>query len=137
MRGVKAQISLEYLLIVGFAFILLTPAIILFYTQQGSIEAEVSGAQAQKVMDELIASIDTVYLLGPPTKQTLTLRFPSGIQTTNIEANEIVFFIQGAGDPYELVGTAATNITGTISTHRGVHVLTITALENSVNITEN
>jgi len=137
MRGVKAQVALEYLFIVGFSFVLLVPVIVLFYTQQASLEDEVVGAQARKVMDELVAGIDTVYYLGPPSKQTLKLRFPEGVTAVTIQDNVIIFDIQTASTEYELPGYAAANITGTIEPFSGVHVLTVTALENSVNVTEN
>jgi len=133
----KAQIAFEYLFIVGFAFILLIPIILLFYSQQAGIEDEVVGAQAQKVMDELVSAIDTVYYLGPPSKQTLKLRFPNGVNSVTIQDNVLVFVVQGTSGKYDLVGTADSNITGTIGTFSGVHVITVTALDTSVNVSEN
>ena len=138
MRGVKrAQVAFEYLFIVAFAFILLTPVIILFYTQQGTVEDEVIGAQAQKVMDELVAAVDTVYYLGPPSKQTLKLRCPKQITSVTLQDDIITFFIQGPGGVYELTGFPAANVTGEIRAYSGVHVLSVQAQGTKVNITEN
>ena len=138
MNGVKrAQIAFEYLFIVGFAFILLIPVIILYFSQSVGIEDEVIGAQGQKVMNELVAAIDSVHFLGPPSKRTLKLRFPKRIDAVNIQDNILVFVIQGPGGTYDLTGVAAANITGTIGTFSGVHIITVTALDNSVNVSEN
>jgi len=116
--------------------VLLVPVILLFYSQQAGIGDEVAGAQAQKVMDELISAIDTVYNLGPPSKQTLKLRFPPGIMSTSIQNNTFILVVQGSTGEYDLVGTAATNITGVVGTFSGVHILTVTALDTSVNVSE-
>lgn len=133
----RAQVSMEYLFIVGFAFVLLIPVIILYFTQSAGIEDEVIGAQAQKVVDELVAAIDTVHYLGPPSKQTLKLRFPKRVLDVTIQDQTIIFTMQGPGGTYDLASSAATNITGEIGTFSGVHIITVEALDDSVSVTEN
>ncbi len=130
--------AIEYVFVVAFAFVLLAPLIYVFYTESATLEDEVAAAQAKKVMDELVGAIDTVYYLGPPSRQTLSLYFPKRLTGITIQEDIITFTLESAaGGPYELAGYASTNITGSIGVYSGVHSLTLVAAEDSVVITEN
>ena len=129
---------MEYLFVVGFAFLLTIPLIMVFYSQSASLEDEVIAAQAKKVVNELVSTIDTMYYLGPPSKQTIRLHFPKKIESITIQDSAVTFRIGSSiGGAYELTGYAATNITGTLEIFNGVHVITAVALTDSVNLTDN
>lgn len=137
IAGRKAQVAMEYLFVVGFAFMMLLPLIALFYSQSGTIEEEVVGAQAEKIMSELISAIDTVYYLGYPSKQTLRLRFPEHIESITILGDTLVFTIDSPSGTYEMTALAAANLTGSLETFAGPHIITIATTQTGVSLTEN
>lgn len=127
---------MEYLFVVGFAFALLIPVIILYYTQSATIEDEVIGAQAKQAMDQLVNAIDTVYFLGEPSRQTIKIRFPDRIESVSVSDNVIVMRIQNKNSGYDLTGICAANITGTILNYQGVHVIKLTTTNSGVFVEE-
>ncbi len=135
-RGERGQIAMEYLLVTGFAFLLLLPIIIIAYQQSATYVDDVTSAQIQKVGNEIINAANTVYYSGPPTKKTVRVYFPKNIYSVEFKNTAIVFTAQGQGGAYEYAVVADTNMTGNISTFDGIHVLTVEAKKNVVNITE-
>ncbi len=132
----RGQTSMEYLLVVAFAFFLLIPIILITMSQSARFSSDVTAAQVQKIGNELLDTINSVYYSGPPTKRTLKLYFPNGINNLAFEQSRIVFTVQGTGTTYEYALYAATNISGTIKPFSGIHTITITAGDTYVNVTE-
>lgn len=130
----KGQVSMEFLLIMGFAFLLIIPVIILFLTQVSDINEDVTAAQLQKLGNELIDSIDNVYYLGAPTKKTIEIYVPDFIESIEFIGNQIWFNVSTGNVAYSIIKVAAANITGSLNTNYGMHVITITAEANSVRV---
>ena len=132
--GKKAQSSMEYLFITTFMFLLLLGIMVVAYTQSSSFSNDVAAAQIQKVGNEIVDTANTVYYAGPPTKKTLTLYFPENIRAVVINNQSISFTMQGALGSYDYTVYAVTNMTGAIRTFTGLHVITVTAGNNNVNV---
>ena len=123
--------------VVGFSFLIMIPIIILFYSESAHLEDEIIAAQAQRVMNELIDAIDTVYYLGAPSKQTIKLYFPKKIEQVTVHDDAITFRIDSSlGGSYDLTGYAGTNMTGTIDKYSGIHLITVIAGNSSVTIVD-
>lgn len=127
---------MEYLLVTGFAFLLLIPIIIIGYSESARFGEEVTAAQIQKVGATIGEAVNTVYYAGPPTKKTIKVHFPEKVQNVAINESSIVFTVQGSGGAYEYAVYTETNLTGAIRPYAGVHVLTVTAGNLWVNVTE-
>lgn len=135
-RGRRGQVAIEYLLIVMFAFMMIIPLVITFYSESARFHDEVTSAQITQVKDALLGAVEEVYYLGPPSKQTLTLRFPEQITSTEVTDDTIIFTVMSSSGKYELVGYAVTDVSGTIGTFDGIHTITVTATETNVLINE-
>ena len=136
-HATHGQVAMEYLFVVGFGFVLLIPVIILFYSQAGVLDTEVTAAQAKKSIDEIVSAVNLVYALGEPSKQTLRVRFPEHVTSVDLLNNTIIMTVQSPPGPYVVTGVAGVNLTGSIDVFAGTHVLEIQALPLQVNITEN
>ena len=132
----KAQVSMEYLLVVGLGFLLIIPIILIAYTQSSRFSNDVTTAQIQKVGTELVDAINSVYYAGPPTKKTMKLYFPDGINNITIQGDKLIFSVRGRGGTYEYVAFAATNMTGSIEPFDGIHNLVVEASGSVVNVTD-
>lgn len=136
-RTRSAQSAMEYLLVVGFAFILLTLILVIAYSESSRFALQVSTAQIQRSGGELVDAINTVYYSGPPTKKTMQLQFPKHMRGVRIENSTIVFEMLGESGLYDYAVEAYPNVTGSIRPNGGLHVLTLEAIGGSVQITEN
>ena len=130
----KAQISLEFLLVVGFAFLMTIPLIIIFYQQSETLDTEITSSQIDKVASEIRDAADEVYYLGTPSKKTVTIYMPEGVQSITLTGNKIVFVVDSPSGDYELVKWSSANLTGSVQTHRGIHHVSVEAFDTYVDI---
>lgn len=135
----RAQVSIEYLIILGFAFLLIAPVIILFYTQSTELNADVTARQAQKVVSEIVESADRVYFFGAPTQRTITLQFPKNVESVVCQGKSVIMTIRTNAGPSEIVAWSAANITGIngpnpcLKNYPGPHNIVIQAYEDPIN----
>ena len=64
-------------MVVGFAFLMTIPLIIIFYQQSETLDTEITASQIDKVASEIRDAADEVYYLGAPSKKT---SYPAEIQ---------------------------------------------------------
>lgn len=136
VRERRGQVAIEYLLVVMFAFMMIIPLIAAFYSESARFSDEVTSAQITQVKDALLQAVEEVYYLGPPSKQTVKLRFPEQITSTAVTGDTIIFTVMSSSGTYELAGYAVTNVSGAIGTFDGIHTITVTATDTAVLINE-
>ncbi len=132
----RAQVSMEFLIVVGFAFLMTIPLFILFYRQSETINTEVTASQIDKVASEIRDAVDEVYYLGSPSKKTITVYIPKGVQSITLNDNYITFLVDAPGGDYEIVKWTAGNVSGSIDTFKGIHHISAESLGNEVMISE-
>ena len=132
----KAQLSMEFLIIVGFAFFMTIPLIIIFYQQSESINNDITASQVDKVASEIRDAADEVFYLGAPSKKTVTVYLPEGVQSISITGDKIVFLVDSPSGDYEVVKWSATNLTGSIQNYKGIHHVSVEAFDTYVRITD-
>ena len=126
---------MEYMMVMGFAFLMLIPTIIIFFQQEPKIVDQASIAQLRKAGSELEKSIYTVYYLGAPTKEELTLYLPENLKGGTIKNNQIILTIDSYSlGRYNYTIETNINITGTINPHPGLNKFIIEAKEYEVEI---
>lgn len=129
----KAQVSIEYILVVGFAFLMLTPLIVIFYTSSNDMNDQVTMSQADKIANEIVAAADQVYYQGPPTKKTLKVYMPENVESIIIQNNWIkINTKQTDGAPRASVA----NLTGNIDAFGGIHNIEVIAISGGVMIAD-
>jgi len=132
----RAQISMEYMVIVGFTLFMIMPIIIIYGAERQSMKEQVNAKQAQNIGRKIVDAAETMYYLGKPSKTTLKIYMPPHIQNITIANNEIIFKMQFGSlitdvpSPYSTV-----NLSGSISTKQGLHFIDIAADDYQVNIT--
>lgn len=130
MRG---QISIEFIVTVGFALLMIIPLTILLYEHNTKTYEEVNINQGGLIARKITDAANNVYYLGYPSTLTLRVYFPEYISSINISGRELIFNFETG---QSAVSTANINLTGKISTQSGLRDITITALENLVNISD-
>jgi hypothetical protein len=133
----KSQVSIEYMLIIGFATLMVLPLLLIYYTYSSDSKDAVGTGQAMQIARKIVDSSESVYYLGKPSQTTLKLNFPEGIQSTNISGKEIIFKMRTNQGIAEIVQVASVNMSGTIPKSQGIHIITFKAEEGYVKITSN
>src|SRR3989338_9178209 len=109
----KAQIAMEYLMVMGFVLAALTPLIVVYYVYtQGSTEELVS-AQLSKISKEVVDSAEEVYYLGKPSQVSMRIYIPDRLEDAQINGKQLVLVVRTKNGPAEIVETSAVNISGT------------------------
>lgn len=133
----KAQVSMEYLMIVGFAMLLLAPLLILYAQQTNRVTTTIKDAQSVKAADTIIDAVDSVYYMGEGAKRTIKIIMPKGVKSTSINENTLTLIIEGELDDYEINKWTSANMTGSIGTFEGPHNIIITHEGTNINLQDN
>lgn len=105
----RAQISIEYVLIVAFTFAVLIPGIYFFYTYSQGTTASLSSAQYTRLGQEMVSTAVKVRAQGEGAWITLDLLIPDGVEAINVShypsetLSEIVIRHRTAYGPSETV----------------------------------
>lgn len=72
----KGQFAVEYLLVTGFLFMLLTPTLYILYNYSQQSQEQLSLARANEVGNAIIANAEKVYYYGKGSKLTIQATMP-------------------------------------------------------------
>ena len=134
-RSRLAQVSVEYLFVVGFTTLLTIPLLIIYFNYSNEAADSVATSQALQVARKIVDASESVYYLGKPSQTTLKLAFPDRIAAASLENNEVLFQIRVKGGTTDIVFPSSVNITGTLPTTQGHYTVTLKAETNYVTLT--
>ena len=137
MITLKSQVSVEYMVIMGFAALMTIPLLLIYYTYSADSKDLVATGQALQIARNIVDSSESVFYLGKPSQTTLKLYFPDGISSINLSSNEVIFKMKTKNGIADIVQISPVNITGNLPTSEGIHILTIKAENNYVQVTSN
>jgi type II secretory pathway pseudopilin PulG len=130
----RAQVAMEYLIILGFILALLVPLISLFYNQSAQITKQVNTQQALTLGQKIADAAESVHYLGPPSKFQFQANVPEGIKSVTFSNKEITFIVDANPGTTDVVVPSSTNITGSISISAGIHLITVQSQGNYVSV---
>lgn len=137
MRFLKSQVSVEYMLIMGFAALMTIPLLLIYYAYTSDSSDTVATSQALQIARKIADSSESVYYLGKPSQTTLKLNFPERIESTSLSNKEVVFKMKTKNGVTDIVEVSSVNITGTLPTTQGIHIITIKAEGGYVQVSSN
>ena len=133
----KSQVSVEYMLVMGFATLMTLPLLLIYYTYTSDSSESVAASQALQVARRIVDASESVYYLGSPSQTTLKLNFPDRIYSTNLSNFELVFKIKTKNGITDIVQVSAVNLSGSLPISQGLHIVTVSAQSGYVQITSN
>ena len=133
----KSQVSVEYMLVMGFAALITVPLLLIYYTYSADTTDSVAVSQSMQIARKIVDASESVYYLGKPSQTTLKFNFPDRIQSTSLSDREVVIKVKTQAGVTDIVQISAVNMSGTLPTSQGIHVLTIKADDGFVQITSN
>ncbi len=128
----RGQISTEYMILIGFILFLVTSMIGMAFVYVLDIKDSVKFNQVEKFADKLISSAESVFYSGEPSKITINLYLPEGIENIQIINQDVVFTISSNSGQNIIAYESNVPIQGTISPNPGLKKIVLTANANSV-----
>ncbi|MFH0961882.1 MAG: hypothetical protein V1820_04325 [archaeon] len=135
MSSRSAQISVEFLIVVGLVLLMLSPLWFSLYRSVADEQETLKISSAKIALSRIARASELVYIQGYPAETTVVVSFPSGIVNYSLGNNETVLRISFKGTFLDVVEPSKTNVTGSLPTAAGLHRVRIRAEEGGyVNI---
>ncbi len=128
----KAQVSLEYLIILSIAFLILIPAVLYANSMLLSSKKELRNKLGESLVERLAENADWVYSLGPPSRVKINVYVPELVEYINISDYKILLKFKDSSEPIFKITKA--NVTGYLPREEGYYHILISAEQNCVNI---
>ncbi len=130
----RGQASIEYVLIFGFALMMLMPLIVIYSTQEESIRDDVNIVQARNIVNSVVDNAQKVYFIGSPSKTTINVRMPNNIEDIEITEEMVLLRVRTSDTTIEVFKYSDVNLTGDIESFPGLRKIEIKAYDGFVNI---
>jgi uncharacterized protein (UPF0333 family) len=131
----RAQISMEFLIIMSFAIAITIPLLLTYYEYSRNANIRIKTEQVDKIAREMVNNAESVYYTGAPSKTTMKVYLPEGVESVEINQRSIVFKVKFYGNISEISYSSNVNLSGTMSNHQGIHNIAIEAKDGYVEIT--
>jgi hypothetical protein len=148
----RGQISFEYLMVMGFVTFVLMVLLGIALSYSTNISDRLKVIQIENFAKKIVTSSETVFYAGKPSKTTILVDLPDGVQSITTPINVTTGYAKGILISYNTVGGLTTsfydsnvpiNITakgcdgmspGTLCPNRGTRNIVTEAQENGVKI---
>lgn len=128
----RGQISIEYLVILGFITFALISIMSISYYYSYSVQDKIRMNHIINFGNEVVRNSESVYYAGKPSQITITPYLPSGVKGIWMYGRDIIFNITTTSGFTQLSFTSNVNMTGSISSSEGIKKLVIRAQDNDV-----
>lgn len=129
------QVSVEYMILVGFLVVITIPLILVYNSQYKGTNQQITSNQADQLAQKIVDTAESIYYLGEPSKTTIKVYMPNYVQNITLGNGELVFYMDIAGGKDEVVKVSDVPINGTIDHASGIKYITMQSVGSYVNIT--
>lgn len=130
----EAQISVEYMVIIGFVTVITIPLIIIYYTFIQESNEEIASSQISQISKKIVDAAESVYYIGEPSQTALRINMPDNVILANLSSGkEVVFRVRIGTGEADIVQTTSVNISGSLPTKKGTYAVKIKAMPDYVN----
>lgn len=134
------QVSIEFVLIVLIATLLLLPVYIIISDQTTNLTETNRNIQVSNSLNTIVEASKIVKAQGPPSKMSVSVNFPSNINSIVIDKQEIIFYVTHGNITNSIVEGVDFNISGNLTNSEGLHKIIVKAVSSQgsiwVNISE-
>lgn len=92
MRKRKAQVSIEYLFVIGLAMAIIIPGSMLFYNYSRESNEQLVSSQINRIGKNIINNAEEMYVIGKHSRITLDANLPETVESifTTADGSELV-----------------------------------------------
>ncbi len=132
----KSQSSLEYLVVIGFTLLLLTPLSIMYLQYSQSSTEKIILEQVNQATSKIANAAQEMSYFGKPSKTTIAINFPNNINNIIIEKKTITFIVKFGDKINEIHKESDIELKGSIKPSKGLHNIIIENKGDYIWITE-
>lgn len=130
------QASMEYLMIMVVAMLILVPLVSVVYSQTARSRRNMGRASLRGSLEGLSDSADMVEAQGPPARITRSLHLPSGTSYVNVTEHHFIVRVRSSAGPTDYSSKTSANLTGELPQKAGSYQVTLQMEEEGlVNVT--
>ncbi len=134
----SGQVSIEYLLIIGFVtfFVVVVLGTAFFYS--GSIRDSMRVTQVNNYANKIISTSESVFYSGEPSKATVSVYLPQGVESVEISNNNLIVAIQTSSGTNKMAFSSKVPISlqGNLTASSGLKKIQIIAETNTVTVSQ-
>jgi hypothetical protein len=130
----KAQVAIEYLMIISFALMILLPFFLHLQTVSSNLSDDVNSAIAFYSMKKIGEMADWVYSQGEPAKITFLIQIPKNVEEISFNGKIMIWKVRTSSGISDISYTSIANLTGSLPTKPGYYNVLAQATENGVKI---
>lgn len=123
----RGQISLEYLLVVGLTTIIVIFLLAISGYYSREVETTINTNQIDAIAKEIVDTAESMYYFGEPSKTTIKVFIPRGIEEINVSANELNFKVRTQSGLTDMFYRSSVPLQGGISYSYGLHYVIVEA----------
>jgi len=130
----KSQVSVEYLIILGFVALMTAPLLIIYYKYTTESRDEIVTSQITQIATKIVDAAESVYFLGEPSQTTIRVSIPNQISGASLDNREVIFNVSGKSGISEIVKVSSVDLTGELPTTQGIFSIILKARSTDVEI---
>ena len=134
MNKKRAQVSMEYLIIVGFVTFIIIGILGLAFIYSGSIKDSIKVNQITGFASKIISTSESIFYAGYPSKATIPVYLPEGVENISLSGDSLIIEFQTSTGKNKISFSSNVPITGLITTGQGIKKIRILAEQNNVNV---
>lgn len=132
----KAQVSTEYIIVVGFIIFLIISTLGVAFFYANKITDKIKMDQIENYANKLISSSERVLYAGKPSRTVVNAYLPAGVNGLDIIENSLVFNVSTSTGMTRIAFTSNVVIEGSLSKSEGVKRISIVAEEDKAVLNE-
>jgi len=137
VKNQKAQVGVEYMIIIGFVTLAIMSIVTLAYFYSGHIKDRIRLNQVENFASQLISSAESVFFAGEPSKTTVRLYLPEGVEDITIMTDQIIITTRVSSGLNKRGFESQVPLSGTITSTMGIKKLLLQANDDDVLISQN
>ncbi|MFA5174470.1 MAG: hypothetical protein WC438_04790 [Candidatus Pacearchaeota archaeon] len=136
MINKKSQVSIEYIIIMGFVTIVIIGLLGIAFVYSGSIKDRLKMTQINNFGNKIISTAESVFYYGEPSKATISVYLPENVEQIEISENTLFITYQGSSGIDKIAFSSEVPIEGTLNSISGVKKIEIIAEESRATISQ-
>jgi len=128
----KAQIGIEYMIIVSFVTFAVMVIFSLAILYSGQTKDQITLNQVENFAIQLINSAESVFFAGEPSKATIILGLPSGVSSISVTSEGLVFVVVTTSGENTRLFESNVPLSGSINVNEGNKEIVLTATDVDV-----
>lgn len=133
----KAQIGIEYLIIVGFVTLAIIMVLALAVIYSDKIKDQIKLNQVEAFGTQVINTAETVFFAGEPSKTTIKFYLPDGVEEIEIISDAVVITTHTSSGQNKRAYHSNVPLQGNITSGEGTKIIKFQAETDYVSITQN